>query len=161
MTSADARVAVGKITRVHGVRGEVAVLVLSEVEGRFDPGAEVQLEDGRSLVVEESRPHRGRILVWFRGVSDRDLAERLVQQFLFVPESASPRLPEGSWWDHQLEGCEVNVESGRSLGTLREVIHGGQRRLDRRERSGRGDAGAGAEGRRDLRRRRFQARDGA
>ena len=112
MTSADARVAVGKITRVHGVRGEVA-----------DPGAEVQLEDGRSLVVEESRPHRGRILVWFRGVSDRDLAERLVQQFLFVPESASPRLPEGSWWDHQLEGCEVNVESGRSLGTLREVIH--------------------------------------
>ena len=103
MTSADARVAVGKVTRVHGVRGEVAVLVLSEVEGRFDPGAEVQLEDGRSLVVEESRPHRGRILVWFRGVSDRDLAERLVQQFLFVPESASPRLPEGSWWDHQLE----------------------------------------------------------
>jgi 16S rRNA processing protein RimM len=40
-----------------------------------------------------------------------------------VPESASPHLPDGSWWDHQLVGCEVVTESGRALGTVREVIH--------------------------------------
>lgn len=116
-------VAVGKITRAHGVRGEVAVLVLSEVEDRFAPGAVLFLEDGRSLVVEEMRPDRGRLLVRFREVADRDRARELVQRYLFVPEGDVPELPEGAYWPHQLEGCEVVTEAGRSLGVIREIIH--------------------------------------
>ncbi|MBI2238901.1 MAG: 16S rRNA processing protein RimM [Actinobacteria bacterium] len=118
----DRTVAVGRITRAHGVGGEVAVLVLSEVEGRFADGAAVYLEDGRSLTVEESRPYRGRLLVRFREIPDRDRAERLLGMYLVVPESEVPELPEGAYWPHQLEGCEVVTEDGRSLGTLREVI---------------------------------------
>lgn len=118
----DRTVAVGKITRAHGVTGEVAVLVLSEVEGRFADGAVVYLEDGRSLTVEESRPHRGRLLVRFREIPDRDRAERLLGMYLVVPEAEVPELPESAYWPHQLEGCEVVTEGGRSLGTLREVI---------------------------------------
>ena len=116
-------VVVGRITRAHGVKGEVAVMVLTEVGERFEPGAVVYLEDGRRLSVAESRPHRGRMLVTFDGVRDRDAADRLVQRNLVVPESASPPLPEGSYWDHQLIGCEVVTESGRGLGELRDVIH--------------------------------------
>ncbi len=118
----DRTVAVGKITRAHGVTGEVAVLVLSEVEGRFADGAVLYLEDGRSLTVEESRPHRGRLLVRFREIPDRDRAERLLGMYLVVPEAEVPELPESAYWPHQLEGCEVVTEGGRSLGTLREVI---------------------------------------
>ncbi len=116
-------VAVGRVTRAHGVAGEVSVLVLSEVPERFAVGAVVYLEDGRALTVEGSRAHRGRLLVRFRGIHDRDRAEGLVGSLLVVPESMSPPLPEGSWWDHQLVGCKVVTESGRSLGALREVIH--------------------------------------
>jgi 16S rRNA processing protein RimM len=61
--------------------------------------------------------------VKFREVPDRTAAERLSRSVLVVPESASPLLPDGSWWDHQLVGCEVVTESGRPLGTVREVIH--------------------------------------
>ena len=64
-------VVVGRITRAHGVTGEVAVLVISEVPGRFADGATVWLEDGRTLTVESSRPHKDRLLVRFRGVEDR------------------------------------------------------------------------------------------
>jgi 16S rRNA processing protein RimM len=116
-------VVVGRITRAHGVKGEVAVMVLTEVGERFEPGAVVYLEDGRALTVSEARPHRGRMLVSFEGVRDRDAADRLVQRVLVVPESDSPPLPEGSYWDHQLIGCDVVTESGRSLGELRDVIH--------------------------------------
>jgi len=116
-------VAVGRITRPHGLKGELSVLVLSEVEGRFAEGAVVYLEDGRALTVDSARSHRGGLLVKFREVPDRTAAERLARQVLAVPESASPELPEGSWWDHQLVGCEVVTESGRALGTVREVIH--------------------------------------
>jgi 16S rRNA processing protein RimM len=109
-------VVVGKVTRAHGVRGEVSVLVLSEVPDRFADGATVW------LVVDSSRENRGRLLIRFREIRDRATAEALRGRFLAVPESALPELPEGSWWPHQLEGSEVLTEEGRSLGTLVEVV---------------------------------------
>lgn len=120
---AEPTVAVGRITRAHGVHGEVTVLVLSEVPGRFADGAALRLEDGRELIVSSSRPHKDRLLVRFREVRDRAQAEALQGAFLVVPESASPRLAEGSWWDHRIEGCVVQTDGGRILGTVREVIH--------------------------------------
>ena len=116
-------VAVGRITRPHGVTGEVAVVVLSDVPERFADGATVWLEDGRALTVGSSRPHKDRLLVRFREVGDRSEAETLHGALLVVPESMSPSLPEGSWWDHQLIGCSVATDTGRALGTLTEVIH--------------------------------------
>ena len=116
-------VVVGRITKAHGVSGEVAVLVISEVPGRFADGATVWLEDGRTLTVESSRPHKDRLLVRFRGVEDRAQAETLHKAILVIPESASPRLPEGSWWDHRIVGCAVETDTGTELGTIREVIH--------------------------------------
>jgi 16S rRNA processing protein RimM len=118
-------VAVGRITRAHGVKGEVAVLPLSQVADRFEPGSRVLAgEDGRRvLVVEQARPHRSRLLITFEGVGDRDQAEALQGTYLFVPASDSPSLPPGEYWTHDLIGCEVLTESGQSLGALREVIH--------------------------------------
>jgi 16S rRNA processing protein RimM len=121
--AAEPTVLVGRITRAHGVKGEVSVLVLSDVEDRFAPGATVYLEDGRALAVADERPHHGRLLVRFEQVRDRDAAEALAGRNLVVPESASPPLPEGSYWDHQLIGADVVTESGRSLGSIRDVIH--------------------------------------
>ena len=118
-------VAVGRITRAHGVKGEVAVLPLSQVEARFEPGARVLAgeDQGEELVVAEARPHRGRLLVKFRGLTDRDRAEALQGTYLFVPASESPSLPPGEFWTHDLIGCHVVAEDGRSLGSVREVIH--------------------------------------
>ena len=116
-------VVVGRITRPHGVTGELTVLVLTEVPGRFADGAVFTLEDGRTVTVESSRPHKDRLLVRFEGVGDRAQAEALQGAFLQVPESTSPELPEGSWWDHRLVGCRVSTETGIDLGVLRDVIH--------------------------------------
>jgi len=116
-------VAVGRITRAHGVHGEVAVLVISEVPERFDDGATVRTEAGRALTVSSSRPHGDRLLVRFAEVADREQADALRGALLVVPESASPELPEGSWWDHQIIGCEVETDGGQTLGTVWDVIH--------------------------------------
>ena len=116
-------VAVGRIGKAHGVNGEVSVLVLSDVPERFSVGVELWLEDGRALTVAAARTHKHRLLVHFRGIDDRTHAEALQTSLLVVPESASPDLPGDSWWDHQIEGCELETDSGRSLGIVREVIH--------------------------------------
>lgn len=121
--NAEPTVVVGRITRAHGLNGEVAVLVLSEVPERFDDGAILHLEDGRALTVESTRAHKDRLLVRFREVRDRTEADGLRSAFLFVPASSSPELPEGSWWDHELVGCMMETDTGRSLGALTEVIH--------------------------------------
>ncbi|HXF35881.1 MAG TPA: ribosome maturation factor RimM [Actinomycetota bacterium] len=115
-------VVVGRITRAHGIGGEVAVLVLSETPERFATDAVVYLEDGRALTVERTRPHGARLLVKFREVPDRSAAEALRGRDLVIPESMLPALPEGSWWPHQIEGCEVVTEAGRPLGTVVEVV---------------------------------------
>jgi 16S rRNA processing protein RimM len=113
---------VGRVTRPHGVRGEVGVQVLSEVEGRFDPGAVLHLADGRTLTVSAARPHRGTLLVRFDEVPDRTAARTLAGAYLFVPATEVPPPPDGSFWPHELEGCETVTEEGRSLGRIVEII---------------------------------------
>jgi 16S rRNA processing protein RimM len=114
---------VGKILKAHGVRGETLVLVLTEVPERFAAGSVLHLEDGsRDLTVSSSRTHHGRLIVSFEGVTDRDQAEALRGKLLIVRRSELGDLPEGRWWPHQIEGCEVITESGRTLGRVSEVL---------------------------------------
>jgi 16S rRNA processing protein RimM len=114
--------AVGKVTKPHGLKGEVAVLVLSDNPARFAAGSVVYLEDGRALTIRSTRANGARRLVTFEGVADRAASDALKGALLVVPESALPELPEGTFWPHQLEGCEIVTEAGRSLGVLTEVI---------------------------------------
>jgi 16S rRNA processing protein RimM len=113
--------AVGRISRAHGVRGEVSVLRLSEVEARFEKGSVLRLEDGRTLTVETMRPHQQRLLVKFEEIDDRAEAESLRGQVLLVPTDAVPEPPQGAFWVHQVVGLEVVTEDGRSLGRVVDV----------------------------------------
>lgn len=115
--------AVGRISKAHGIRGEVKVEALSEVGERFAPGSVLALEDGRTLTVAASRPHQRRVLVKFEEVPDRTAAERLRGELLLVEATETPTLPPDSWWSHELVGCEVVTEEGRALGPVTEVLH--------------------------------------
>ena len=113
--------AVGRISSAHGVRGEVSVHKLTEVEERFAKGSILQLEDGRRLTVDTIRSHQRGLLVKFEQVADRTQAEALRGQVLLVPSDATPQPPDGAFWVHQVVGLEVVTEEGRSLGTIVEV----------------------------------------
>src|SRR5437867_11007064 len=113
-SAATGRIAAGRITRAHGVRGEVAVLVLSEVEDRFSPGSVLRLENGQPVTVRSARRHRGRSLVAFEEIPDRTAAEPLAGSYLFVPAGQVPAAPPDAFWPHELEGCEVLTEDGRT-----------------------------------------------
>ena len=115
-------VAVGRITKAHGVHGEVAVENRSDNPDRWVPGSIVFGPAGRALTVRTVRPHGARLLVTFDGIEDRTAAERLIGADLLVPEDWLPPLPEGSWWSYEPTGCTVRTESGRVLGTVAEVL---------------------------------------
>ena len=112
---------VGQVTKAHGVRGEVAVRNRSDNPDRWVAGATVFAPDGRTLTVRAVRPHGDRLLVTFAEVGDRDAAEALRGVELTVPDAWLPELPDGQWWPHDLEGCAVVTDDGRTVGTIREV----------------------------------------
>ena len=71
------RLEVGRIEKVHGLRGEVVVqLVTNLAAARTAPGA-VLWAGGDALQVVTARRHRNRWLIAFDGVTDRDTAEGL------------------------------------------------------------------------------------
>lgn len=115
-------VVVGKVTRAHGLKGELSVEVRSDNPERFAAGTSLFLEDGRALTIAGRHQHGKRLLLTFEGVADRTAAEALQGRLLMVPEAWLPDLPEGEYWPHQLEGCAVITESGRDLGVVIEII---------------------------------------
>jgi 16S rRNA processing protein RimM len=64
------------------------------------------------------------LLVRFEELLDRTAVEGLTGQYVFVRSSAVPPAADGAFWPHELEGCEVITEGGRSLGSISEVILG-------------------------------------
>jgi 16S rRNA processing protein RimM len=91
--AAPARLVVGRVLRPHGVRGEVAVEVLSDAAERFSPGAKLAAGDPeapdalRDLEVTAARLHQGRMLLRLAGLSSRDAVEPLRGQGLRVVDS--------------------------------------------------------------------------
>lgn len=120
---------VARIRRPHGVRGEVLVDPLSDVPGRLDEGSRLWLvssEGDRSAVeVATSRPHAGGLLLSFRGLTDRDAAERLRGGRLEVERSESPPPPAGSYYFFELVGCACVDATDGALGEVVDVIEDG------------------------------------
>ena len=122
-------VVVGRVAKAHGIRGELTVDPRTDSpEQRFAPEATVvsQLRDGtrRTLTVAAVRQHTGRLLVTFREVLTRDVAESLRGCLLLADTADLP--PTGDpdeFYDHELEGLAVRLAEGDPIGTVREISH--------------------------------------
>ena len=112
---------VGQVVGVFGVQGAVKVLPLTDFDDRFRPGSELVL-DGVTRHVEWSREQASSLVVKLTGLDTRTLAELHRGRYLEVPIDAVHRLPEGTYYHHELVGLEVETENGRSLGRLVEVL---------------------------------------
>lgn len=123
-----ATVAVGRVLRPQGVRGEVVVQVLSDVPGRFQKGSRLlAVREGGApfpLVVAAGRPHKSGAVVRFEGFEDRDQAEELRALDLEVPRAEVPKAPRGTYYQFELLGCLCRNE-GEALGRVVEVTEDG------------------------------------
>ena len=121
-------VAVGRVLRPHGVRGEVVVEVLSDVPGRFKKGSRLTgVREGEPtvpLVVAVSRRHKSGAVVRFAGVEDREGAEELRGLDLEVLRAEVPAAPPGTYYQYELLGCLCRND-GEELGRVAEVVEDG------------------------------------
>ena len=105
----------GRIGRPHGIKGEVVVTLHTDRPERTTPGAVLRAGD-RTLIVASARPHQGRWLVRFEGITDRDAAEELRGATSLGEPLDDPG--EGRIWVHDLVGDEVRDVRGNALGRV-------------------------------------------
>jgi 16S rRNA processing protein RimM len=126
-SKSSAEVLVGEVLRPHGLQGEVIVGLHSENPDRFSAGAEVRIgptpDAATPATVVSSRPHQKGLLIQFEGVSDRDAAEAIRGNLIFIEQSQLSILTEG-WWEGDLIGLQVLDREGKKLGTISAVSTG-------------------------------------
>jgi 16S rRNA processing protein RimM len=67
------------------------------------------------------RFHQGRPIIALEGIETMNDAEGLAGQELKVDASTLAPLPEGTFYHHDLVGCEVRGADGRRIGTVAAV----------------------------------------
>ena len=110
-------VQIGRITRPHGLRGEVLVDLVTDRHERVEPGTVLRSDRG-DLVVRTARPHQGKWLVVFEGCADRTAAEGLAG----VELRAEPLDDPDALWVDDLIGTEVVEVGGTRRGHVVAVL---------------------------------------
>lgn len=115
---------VATIGRAHGLKGEVALDLRTEVpEDRLAPGAVLATEPAARgpLTVERARVQSGRWFVLFREVADRTAAEALRGVHLVVEAPASDE--DDAWYPHELVGLRAELADGTVVGEVIGLEH--------------------------------------
>jgi len=118
---------VGRVARAHGNRGQIIVNPETDfAEERFRVGQVLLVGPaGRPAPrrIAAVRFHQGRPVVALEGVATMNDAEALAGADLWIPASGLPPLPAGTFYRHDLVGCEVRDVGDAIVGRVTDV-HG-------------------------------------
>lgn len=118
--------AIGRVLRPHGVRGELLLEALTDFSEPLDGVGTIYLGDAAEPhPLAGARMHRGRLLIQLEDCVDCEAAEafrgQLVQ--IWFGDAAPP--PPGSYYYHQIVGLAVVTEEGETLGEVTEILETG------------------------------------
>jgi 16S rRNA processing protein RimM len=122
----DGYLTVGMIVVPHGLRGEVRIELHTDYPERFQPGMTIFVgQELTPMVLASARPHKGHLLIRFEDVYNRDAADALRNQWLFIPEEDAVELDEDTYFVHDLIGLTVLSSDGATLGEISDVLFTG------------------------------------
>ena len=121
------RLKVGKILNTNSLKGEVKVISSTDFEEqRFEKGTELLITRGNQVVkevtVESYRTHKNNLLVKFVGIDSIEEAEKLKNLQIKIDSDNIGELEENEFYFHEIIGCEVFDENGKSLGEISEIL---------------------------------------
>lgn len=116
---------IGRVARAHGNRGQVIVNPETDfADERFRVGQVVLVgRSGRPVArrITAARFHQGRPVVALEGIETMNDAEALAGADLWMPAAEIPPLPAGTYYRHDLVGCEVRDASDGVIGLVTAV----------------------------------------
>lgn len=125
----DELVAIARVARPHGLRGEVSADVLTDFPERFE-GLENVIavlpgDERRELKLKRFRFQNERVLLKFLGIDRIEDTESLRNAEICVTENEAVELDEGEFFDWELSGCTVETVTGETVGTVKELMRTG------------------------------------
>ena len=118
--------AIARILRPQGRKGEVAAEILTDFPERFQHLQSVFLEvpgqAPKRVTLERGWPHKGRIILKFSGIDSIESASGLRGLQVLIPWEQRTPLPPHHYYLCELHGCRVVCESeAKEIGTVVEV----------------------------------------
>ena len=121
-------VAIAKLTKSRGLRGEMVADVLTDFPERFENLTKVFAvcgEEISELEIEKFWFQKNRIVLKFKSFDTIETAETLRGCEICVPEAEAVELETDEFFDWELEGCTVETVAGETLGTVKELLRTG------------------------------------
>ena len=117
---------VGRITRPHGVRGDVQMKLHTAYPERLAEAKRLFVgREHKPHDVETIRSHRAGLIVRFAGFNDRDAADALRNRDVYVHLDDAIPLEDGEYYLFQIEGMRVVTDTGEELGRLTDFFETG------------------------------------
>jgi 16S rRNA processing protein RimM len=119
--------AVGKLRKPHGLKGEMLMAIWTDFPERLQPGVSLYVGDSHQPVkIKNLRAHNQDSLVSFDGFNNREEVGHFRNHVVFVRTSDLPSLPEDELYLHQFLGLRViRDEDNSPLGVVTEIIETG------------------------------------
>lgn len=122
-------VAIAKLAKPRGLRGEIVGDVLTDFPERFDDLRQVSIVYPNGEVLESEIEkfwfQKGRIVLKFANFDTIEAAETLRGCEICVPATEAVELDEDEFFDWELENCRVETVAGEQIGTVKEVMRTG------------------------------------
>jgi 16S rRNA processing protein RimM len=114
---------IGKITKAHGIRGEVRVFPTTDDPSRFQLliGKKINVNNN-FLKLTNARLQKETVILKFAEINDRNASEELVGAVISIPEEMALPLDSDEYYIRDLIGLCAETESGEILGILIEVM---------------------------------------
>ena len=122
-------VAIAKLVKTRGLRGEILADVLTDFPERFEnlekvfavaPGGETA-----PLEIEKFWFQKNCVVLKFKNFDSIEAAESLRGFEICVPESEAVELEDDEFFDWELEDCRVETVDGERIGRVKEVLRTG------------------------------------
>lgn len=126
----DLYLLLGRVTKAHGLRGEVKLFLHSGQPENLGEYRELHLVDRRGLINGPFAVLRHRLqgkgaIVLLKTIDDRSRAEEIEGRGVLLAKSLLPELDTDEYYWHRLLGKTVVDGQGKSVGTIERLFHNG------------------------------------
>ncbi len=119
-------VEIGRLVKVHGLKGRLKAVSYLESETLLDELDEVILRPekgpGKTFRVRAVQPQHKSYFIELENINDPDSAGELVGSGIFIPADMLEDLPEDEYYWHQIIGLKVIAETGDYLGEVSSIF---------------------------------------
>lgn len=122
-------VAVGFIAKIHGIKGDVKVIPLTDVPDRYTTLKRVYIQTRsggkREYSIKSTREVKGGLIISFSPTMSISEAEEVVGGHILVSAEEVPKLGRDCYYHFEIIGMEVHVEDSRCLGRIVDIFQTG------------------------------------